>query len=358
MKVFFAPIKTTRSQLDNLSGLFKKTVSFIKNGDLVAVKVHFGEYGNTSFIRPMYVRRIVEEIKKLGGKPFLVDTNTLYVGTRSNSVDHMETAIANGFGYSSVQAPIIIADGLKGKDSTWITIKKKNFDRVKISNAILEADCMVVVSHTKGHMGSGFGGTIKNLSMGCASRAGKLQMHDSTRPKVTATTCTACGLCAKYCPVDAIKIEEAAKIDQQVCIGCGECVVTCPTKAISISWNSGPVLMQEKMSEYAFGAVKDKQDKVAYFNFMMDITPDCDCFGQSDAPIVPDIGILASNDPVAIDQAAFDLIRKTKGLVNSRLKEEEVDDKFKKIHNIDGTIQISHSEKIGLGTRDYKLEKI
>ncbi len=360
--VFFTDLRANprRNLLDKVETLIEKT-SFadnIGNGDLVAVKLHFGELGNTAYIRPVFVRRVVEIIKKLGGKPFITDSNTLYVGSRSNAVSHLETAIANGFGYSSVGAPLVIADGLRGNSYIDIGVKGDHFESVSIASEIVNADALIALAHFKFHELSGIGGTVKNLAMGCAARQGKLSMHSSVSPKVKAKKCVACGLCIEWCAHGAITITEKARIDPDSCVGCGECIITCPHGAIQIRWTEGPQAMQEKMAEYAMGAVNGKKGKVAFLNFITQVSPACDCYGHNDAPIVPDVGFMSSIDPVAIDQASFDLVNKQQGIVGSALETNHSpgEDKVRGVYpKIDATVQLECAEKIGLGTRDYEI---
>lgn len=366
-KVYFAGVRANaqhESLPQKVSKLFNAAGfgQLAAKDELIALKLHFGEKGGTAFIHPVFVRQVVDRVKEAGGKPFLTDTNTLYVGSRANSVDHLQTAIENGFSYATVNAPIIIADGLFGKNFVDVPIDGTHFQTVKIGSDIANAAGMIVMSHTKGHIITGFGGTIKNLGMGCGNRGGKQMMHSSIKPKVTAPDCTGCRTCLKWCPADAIFISERiAEIDQLKCIGCGECTVVCPARAIRIRWKSETVDVQERMAEYAWGAVKDKVGKVGYFNFVLNVTPDCDCNSWSDASIVNDVGILASTDPVAIEQAAINLINEQTGLENTRLTANFApgEDKFKGVYpNTDHEAQLRHAEKLGMGTRQYELIRL
>jgi len=362
-EVYFANMRSHNKEgnlVNKLSKLFKKAGfdELINEEDLFGIKLHFGEEGNNSFIRPMFVRRLVEEIKTVGGNPFLTDANTLYSGTRSNAVDHLNTAIANGFGYSTVLAPLVIADGITGKNFTDIKIDGKHFDEVKIGSEVVHADGMISLAHFKGHELTGFGGAIKNVGMGLGSRSGKQMMHATVQPEVTAKDCIACHKCEDWCAHNAITVNEISEIDLEKCVGCGECLVTCPTDAISTQWDDAPIAVQERMAEFTLGVVKDKMDKVGYINFVMDISPLCDCCGWTDQPIVGDIGILASKDPVALDQACADLVNQQPGNKNSALKSnfEPGEDKFRGVHpKVDWEAQLVHGEKIGLGSREYKL---
>ncbi len=363
-KVYFTDMRAKHglSLLDKLGKLYDAAgfEELIKPKELVAVKVHFGERGNTSYIRPQFLRKIVDKVKAAGGKPFLTDANTLYVGSRANAVDHLITAIENGFPYSVVNAPLIIADGLNGKDYRTVEVNLKHFKEVKIGSAIFHADSLIAVSHFKGHEATGFGGTLKNVGMGSGCRSGKQQMHSDLLPKIKDGKCLACGRCIKWCPGEAISVAEQAIIEYERCIGCGECTVTCPHGAIGINWKTQQDVIQEKIVEYAYGVLKDKKDKAGFITFVMGVTPDCDCVGFSDAPIIGDVGILASRDPVALEQACIDLVNRQTGLRNSRLGEEnQAEDKFRALYpNVDWRVQLAYGEEIGLGTRDYELVKI
>lgn len=365
-KVYFTDMRAghKKSMLDKLEKLFEAAgmKELISPNDMVAIKVHFGEKGNTGYIRPQYMRRVVNQVKSMGGKPFLTDANTLYVGSRANAVDHLQTAIENGFGYSVVDAPLIIADGLRGKDYMTVTVDLKHFKEVKIGSAIVNADALIAISHFKGHEIVGFGGTLKNLGMGSGCRSGKQMMHSDVLPSVKESKCLGCSKCNQWCPTGAIAVGENKKavVDEKSCIGCGECTVTCPAHAISINWKTKPDIIQEKIVEYAAGVLKNKSGKAGFITFVNNVSPDCDCVGWSDAPLVRDIGILASLDPVALDQACIDLVNKEKGLPGSRLAgKEDEEDKFMAIYpNVDWRRQLAYGEEIGLGSREYELVKI
>ncbi len=350
------PIKLAR--LLDMAGLS----DVVGKNDLAAVKLHFGEQGNTAFIRPVFLRRIVESIKALGGVPFLTDSNTLYAGTRSDSPRHLQTAIQNGFAYSVVDAPVIIADGLRGRSETAVTIKGKHFDTVHIGSDIEAADALIGVAHFKGHELTGFAGAIKNLGMGCASRRGKLAQHSTVAPKVKRKRCIGCGDCADHCSQNAIAIvDEKAVIDPGKCIGCGECILLCQTGAIQVQWNRSIPVFMENMVEYTMGVLKGKKGKSLFVNFITDISPGCDCLPFNDAPIVQNVGIVASIDPVALDQACVDLVNKEPALPGSCLKENKGpgEDKFKGVYpKIDWSLQLEYARSLGLGSRSYKLEKV
>ena len=364
--VYFAGVRT-RSFADNkqnrITALFDAAGlgQAVKKGDLTAIKIHFGEMGNDSYVNPVLVRPIAEKIRTLGAKPFLTDTNTLYGGSRANAVDHLQTAERHGFGRTVAGAPAIIADGLQGDNFREVAIDGKHFRHVKIAAEIASADSMIVVSHFKAHLPAGFGGAIKNLGMGCAPALGKAEQH-SAKPIFNAEICSGCQSCMKNCPKQAITVEKRiTTIDYQLCTGCGKCLRLCPTHALDFDWLVEVPPFLERMTEYALGAVRGKQGRVGFFNFLLNITPDCDCVPWSDAPIVPDIGILASCDPVAIDQASFDLVNRQHGLTNSLLQKNRLpgEDKFLGLwESTRGDIQTEYAEKMGLGSRDYRLIEI
>jgi uncharacterized Fe-S center protein len=334
---------------------------FIKKGDFTAVKIHFGSSGNRGFVHPWDVRPIVDKIIQNGGKPFLTDTTTLYVGDRKNAVDHQLTALKHGFGPMVVNAPIIIADGLRGKDYHEVEINRKHFKKVKIASAFIDSDAMIVISHFKGHMMAGFGGAIKNLAMGCASAQGKKDQH-TARPVSDKEFCTGCGTCLKHCPADAIKLnEKKAEIDPDLCIGCGECMIHCPEKAINLDWSAEIPEFTERLTEHAYGAYSIFPKKIGFINFVINVTPDCDCLPWSDVPIVEDIGILASKDPVALDKACYDLVNQKRGKENSALTCNHApgEDKFKAIYEgLLPEIQFNYGTEIGMGNKEYKLIKL
>ncbi|MCG2753995.1 MAG: DUF362 domain-containing protein [Desulfobacteraceae bacterium] len=362
-KVYFIDLRADYKEnlLQKIARLLKTAgiSKIIKKRDLVAVKLHFGESGNTAFIRPVYIRKIVETLKEIGSIPFLTDCNTLYAGTRSDAPSHHITAISNGFAYSVVDAPIVIADGLRGQSETCIKINQKNFNKVYIGSEIIHADSLLSAAHFKGHELSGFGGTIKNLGMGCASRRGKLAQHSTVAPKVKRKKCAGCGDCTAHCSQHAISlIKEKAVIDPKKCIGCGECIIICSNNAIQIQWNQDIPVFMENMVEYTMGVLKNKKGRALFLNFITDVSPACDCIAHNDAPIVRNIGIVASKDAVAIDQASVDLVNKERALEGSCLKTNTKpgQDKFREIYpNINWEIQLDYAEKIGLGNRTYDL---
>ncbi len=331
----------------------------VRRGDLTAIKVHFGERGGHAYIRPTFLRRIVERTRVLGGKPFLTDSSTLYPGERKEAVSALSCGIENGFAYAVVDAPLIMCDGLRGHAARRVPVAGEILQQVDIALGILEADALLTVSHFKGHDLTGFGGALKNLGMGCSSREGKLEQHSTVAPVVAEANCTACGVCRKACIHDAIAfIEGKARIDPARCVGCGRCVNVCEELAIRIQWNEEGPQMMKKMAEYAKGALHGKEGKALFVNFVTQVSPSCDCYSHSDAPIVADQGILVSTDPVAIDQASADLVNSAHGLPGTALKSghEPGGDKFRGLYpQVDWQIQLAHAEKMGLGSRKYEL---
>jgi uncharacterized Fe-S center protein len=293
----------------------------------------------------------------LGGIPFLTDANTLYVGTRSNSVSHLTTAIENGFSFSTVGAPIIIADGLRGGSAREVAIDGNLFKSVAVGADIVEADVLISAAHFKGHELSGFGGAIKNVGMGAAARKVKLAQHSDLSPKIKAKKCIGCGDCIEHCAQQAISmVKKKSVIDPEKCVGCGECILVCDQKAIVIRWNGDPGIFQRKLVEYTKGALKGKEKKSVFLNFLTQISPACDCYGHCDAPIVSDIGILASSDPVAIDHASVDLVNRGTPLASSCIGDDCGPDKFRAIYpKIDWNVQLDYGQEMGLGEKDYNL---
>lgn len=364
--VYFADLRadSRRNLFDKLDMLLERVgvKERFKKGHLVAVKLHFGEKGNTSYIQPVFVRRVVDSIKATGALPFLTDTNTLYVGTRGNSPSHIKTAIENGFAYAVVGAPIVIADGLRGESGIPVLVAGRHYKEVNIAREIVSANGLVVLTHFKCHELTGFGGALKNIGMGCASHTGKLSQHSNCAPVVDPAGCVACGECAFVCPADAIDIGAVAVIKDALCIGCGHCIAACPEGTINVRWDETAGRLQEKMVEHVKGVLRGKEQRCAYLNFIMRISPACDCYGHNDAPIAPDAGILASTDPVAIDQASADLVNKGEGFKgNTVLKSghERGGDKFRGVHpEVDWEVQLDYAQTLGLGVRRYTIEKV
>jgi uncharacterized Fe-S center protein len=364
-KVFFTdmrarPDRNLLNKVENLLERMKVGKTFRKN-DLVAIKLHFGELGNCAYLRPVFLRPIVEKLQGIGVQPFLTDTNTLYKGSRSNAVNHLDTAMYNGFDYACVGCPIIIADGLRGANGVKVNVPDGVLKEVSIAREIAEADSMIVVTHFKLHELSGFGGALKNIGMGGASREGKLVQHSTLAPQVNIEKCKGCKICFDYCPSNAISLEEKrAAIEGRTCIGCGECVAICPEGAIEIQWTDDVGLFQKKMVEHAYGVLRGKK-KTIFLNFVIDVSPACDCYPCNDAPIVRDVGILASFDPVSIDAASADLVNNEESLPGTVIKQslKRGQDKFRAVYpSVDWNVQLDHAEKLGLGERKYLLVKV
>jgi uncharacterized protein len=340
--------------------------SVFNRKDLVAVKLHFGESGNTAHIRPQFVRKIIDALKELSVKPFLTDTNTLYVGSRTEAWSHLNTALDHGFSRDVTGAPAIIADGLRGNNKVIINTAGAHIKKAHIAADIHNADGLVVLTHFKGHELTGFGGALKNVGMGCAAREGKLEQHSNISPKVSKKRCVGCGECAVWCRGQAIEVtgeakERKASINPENCVGCAECILSCPQGAIQIQWNESIPVFMEKMVEYAGAVITAKKGKALFVTFITDVSPLCDCNPFSDRPIVPGIGVLASADPVAIDQAAVDLVNAAPGNPISSLSHalEPGGDKMKALFpEIDWTHQLSYAEQLGLGSTQYELEFI
>ncbi len=331
---------------------------------LVAVKLHFGERGNLAYIRPQWIRRVVDALKGLKLRPFLTDTNTLYKGSRSDAVSHLETAFENGFAYSVIRAPVLIADGLLGNSYERLTLDLPVLQEFFVAKEIYRAEGLVVVSHFKGHELTGFGGALKNLGMGGAARPGKLQQHSTLAPKVNKKLCIGCGTCLENCPVEAPEPVPQAKkkrfrINPEKCIGCGECIALCPQGAIKVQWNEKAQVFMQKMVEYAYAVLHNKGRRAVFINFVKDVSPACDCYRFNDYPVVPDLGILASEDPVALDQACVDLVNQAPCLAGAKIAAGPGEDKFKALYpQVDWSIQLQHAEEIGLGSRTYELVRL
>ena len=358
------PTGPRENRFDKLARLLAAAglAAVVRRGDLAAVKIHFGERGGHAYIRPTFLRRIVEEIKALRARPFLTDSCTLYPGQRKEAVSALTCGIENGFAFAVAGAPLIMLDGLRGHSARRIPVDGELLKSVDIGLEILEADALIAVSHFKCHELTGFGGAIKNLGMGCSSREGKLEQHSNVAPKVAEAACTACALCLQACAHGAIGFFEGkARIDAELCAGCGRCITGCEQAASKIQWNQEAPQVMKKMAESAAGALHGKAGKSLFVNFVTQVSPACDCYGHSDAPIVPDLGILASTDPVALDQACADLVNQAAGLPGTALTSghEPGGDKFRGVHpEIDWEVTLQHGERIGLGRRDYRLVQL
>lgn len=366
-KVYFTDFRTRVgvSLTEKLQRLIKKAgiTDIDMDGKFVAIKMHFGELGNLSYLRPNYAKAVADVVKECGGKPFLTDCNTLYPGSRKNALEHLDCANINGFNTITTGCQIIIGDGLRGTDD--ITVPVRNGEYCKeayIGRAVMDADIFISLTHFKGHESTGFGGAIKNIGMGCGSRAGKMHQHNSGKPIVHDDLCRGCRRCAKECGSDAITYENGkAVINQDICKGCGRCIGACVFDAIeNQNWNANEILGR-KMAEYS-QAVCDGRPTF-HISLVRDISPNCDCHGENDAPILPDVGIFASFDPVALDQACVDACLHATSMPNSQLSDNLADPHWHHHHdnfldsnpNVRWKETLEHAEKIGLGTREYEL---
>lgn len=366
-KVYFTdfrcPVGT--SLLDKFKRLCKRAglETMDLDGKFVAIKMHFGELGNLATIRPQYVKALADLIRAKGGKPFLTDCNTLYPGSRKNTLDHLECAALNGYNPTTTGCQILIGDGLKGTDEVKVPVPNGEYIRnAKIGRAVMDADVFISMAHFKGHEATGFGGALKNIGMGCGSRAGKMEQHSSGKPKVNEELCRGCQRCASECGSDAIHYENhKAHIDEEKCAGCGRCIGACAFDAIeTVQWDANE-LLDRKMAEYALAVIHGRPS--FHINMVMDISPNCDCHGENDAPILPNIGMFASFDPVALDQACADACQKAQPLPNSQLSDHLAEKGWQCHHDhfldsnprVDWVTTLEHGEKIGLGTREYEL---
>ena len=367
-KVYFTNLRTNPKSnlLDKMERLVKRAgiESIDFKDQFVAIKIHFGEPGNLAYIRPNYAARMADIIRSLGGKPFLTDSNTLYSGGRSNAVDHLRSAMENGFNPISAKCDVIIADGLKGTECREIPIHGEYCEAPKIGSAVADADIVVSMTHFKGHEQTGFGGALKNLGMGAASVAGKLELHSDAQPTIKVENCKGCNICVKHCRHDAIHLNAShkAEIDYSKCVGCGQCVALCQYEgAVLASWTTSERL-NYKIAEYTEAVLKGKPH--FHVSFIMNVSPECDCWNHNDAAIIPDLGILASFDPVALDQACADLVNQAPIVEANHncLAEKpheghmENEDKFHMIHpDTNWQAGLEHAEKRGIGTRQYEL---
>ena len=332
------------------------------NGKFVAIKIHFGEPGNLAYLRANYAKVIADIVKSRGGKPFLTDCNTLYVGRRKNAIDHIEAAYENGYSPFSTGCHVIIADGIKGTDERIVKIDGELVKEAKIGAAIMDADIIISLNHFKGHEATGFGGALKNIGMGCGSRAGKMEMHYSGKPAVDKELCTGCGACSKNCAHGAISFDAAfkAEIDTNICVGCGRCIGACVFDAVYPQSDSANDDLNKKIAEYCVAVVNGRPQ--FHINLVQDVSPYCDCHGENDAPIVPDVGMFASFDAVALDVACADACNNMPEIANSMLGENisrahnHGKDHFGMTHpSTNWRSCVEHAEKMGFGTQTYEL---
>ncbi|HWR38799.1 MAG TPA: DUF362 domain-containing protein [Patescibacteria group bacterium] len=369
-KVYFSNLRATPKMnlLQKLDRLVKKAgIEKIDFKDkFTAIKIHFGEPGNLAFLRPNYSKVIADIVKSLGGKVFLTDCNTLYVGRRKDAIEHMDAAYENGYNPFTTGCQIIIGDGLKGTDEEYVPVPGGEYVKeAKIGRAIMDADIIISLSHFKGHELTGFGGALKNLGMGCGSRAGKMEMHSDGKPSVRAKACIGCGACAKICAHSAIRIDKKkATINQEKCTGCGRCIGTCQLNAIVAAWDESNDILNKKMAEYSLAVLNNRPH--FHISLVIDVSPFCDCHAENDLPIIPDIGMFASFDPVALDMACADMANQAPVISGSYLEEQAkkqagsaVQDHFHATHpETNWLVCLDHAEKIGIGTKKYELIEI
>ena len=362
--VYFTDMHTSKN--DSIPAKLKRVMAaagfddWDLEGKIVAVKTHFGEHDNASYLRPLYVRNVVEEIQRKGGLPFVTDTATMYPGMRRNAVEHLRCAALNGFTAETIGCPIIIADGLLGDASINIPLPENAvLDEAYIARDILEADYLVVLSHAKGCLATGLAATVKNLAMGCATRAGKYSMHNDGKVRVRTDACVGCAKCLKGCGQNAIDIVERKAIVNDNCVGCGHCIAYCSNNAIGAANPGCGDFLQKKLAEYAYAVVNNIPTFM--ITVATDITPACDCFTGNDVPVVPNIGIFAGRDPLAIDQAVADKINASPVIGDSVLGQEGLEGP-NNIDNIPATssyeVGLSYGEQLGLGTREYALVEV
>jgi len=366
-KVYFTDMRVAPgdSLLRKLASLVRaagmEQIDFEKK--FVAIKMHFGEPGNLAFLRPNFAKVIVDLVKKHGGIPFLTDCNVLYVGHRKHAVEHLSVAAENGFNLVTCGCPVIIADGLKGLDETLVPLEGTTYVKnAKIGQAIMDADIVISLNHFKGHEATGFGGAMKNLGMGCGSRAGKMEQHKGGKPEVKTDLCRGCGACARACGQNAICFDDAKKahINQQICVGCGRCIGSCNYDAVVNRNESAANELCMKMAEYTLAVVQNRP--TFHINIVSQVSPLCDCYGGNDAAIIPDVGMFASFDPIALDMACADACNKQPVLPHSCLDDilqeghEDHHDHFTNVApDTNWRITLEHGEKIGIGTMQYEL---
>ena len=366
-KVYFADLRADVHE--NLQQKLTRLMKTAGMGDIdfqdkfVAIKLHFGEPGNLAFLRPNWARTVADFVKERGGKPFLTDCNTLYVGGRKNALDHMDSAMLNGFNPMTTGCQIIIGDGLKGSDEVEVPVVGGEYVKnAKIGRAVMDADVFISLTHFKGHEEAGFGGCLKNIGMGCGSRAGKMEQHNAGKPHVAQKHCIGCGQCRKICAHGAPIIENGkAHIDHDRCVGCGRCIAVCPKDAVRIDWDESTINLNRKIAEYTKAVVDGRP--CFHISLVIDVSPNCDCRPENDMAIVPNVGMFASFDPVALDMACVDAVNAQTPLRGSAADDAHakahVHDHFQRLHpDTNWRSCLEHGEKIGIGTREYELIKI
>lgn len=362
-QVYFTDFRVTgdTNLLHKLKRLIKKAgierLGF--ENKFVAIKLHFGEPGNLAYLRPNWTKVVADLIYKNNGRPFLTDCNTLYVGRRKNALDHIGAAYENGYNPFTTGCQIIIGDGLKGTDEELVAIDGEYVKSAKIGRGVMDADIVISMNHFKCHEATGIGGAIKNIGMGCGSRAGKMEMHSAGKPFVAQDLCIACKRCAKNCAHEAIAFQgDKAKISHERCVGCGRCIGVCPTDAVQAAQDEANDILDKKMAEYAYAVLRDRPH--FHISILADVSPYCDCHAENDLPIIPDVGIFASFDPVALDTACTDMGNAQPVLEGSALsKKPQTGDHFKDMHpDTDWRITLEHAQKMGLGQMDYELIRV
>jgi len=338
------------------------------DGKFVAIKMHFGELGNISYLRPNYAKAVVDVVKELGGKPFLTDCNTMYPGKRKNALEHLECAWENGFSPLSVGCPIIIGDGLKGTDDIAVSVAGGEYVKeARIGRAIMDADIFISLTHFKGHEMTGFGGAIKNIGMGCGSRAGKTEQHSGGQARIKSAACRGCLRCLRECANNALEFDPVTKkmqVNLKNCVGCGRCLGSCNYDAIVFNEDAAIEVLNRRMAEYTKAVVDGRPS--FHISLVVDVSPYCDCHGENDAPILPDLGMFASFDPLALDQACADACLKATPLPGSVLGDNLKNKDFADHHdhfinttpNSEWRSCLEHAEKIGLGSRQYELVEL
>ena len=336
------------------------------DGKFVAIKMHFGELGNISYLRPNYARAVVDVVKELGGKPFLTDCNTMYPGSRKNALEHLECAWQNGFTPLTVGCPILIGDGLKGTDDVEVPVVGGEYvKKAKIGRAIMDADVFISLTHFKGHEMTGFGGTIKNIGMGCGSRAGKKEQHASGKPKISESKCRGCMRCQRECANSGLVFDGQTRkmhVDETHCVGCGRCLGACNFDAIYFTNDNAQAALNCRMAEYTKAVVDGRPQ--FHISLIVDVSPNCDCHGENDVPMVPNVGMFASFDPVALDVACADAVNAMPVYIGSALYEEQGEghcheDHFHAQHpETNWKSCVEHAEKIGIGQQAYQLVQV
>ncbi len=355
---FKAPFETRMRRLLKATGL----ASTLQKNDLVALKVHFGEQGCTSFVQPRLLKPIISFVRKSGARAFLTDSNALYAGQRNDSVSHALLAAEHGFDPNVLGAPIIIADGLRGEHQLQVPGTGPYFSSCFLAALIMEADSLLNVSHFKGHDLTGFGGALKNLAMGCASKQGKMQQHCGLGPSLHRDRCQSCGQCIQSCAPGALYLDESGflALDSGLCTGCAHCLSACSHQALGIDWDQDRYELVQRMAEYAAAVVQNLPAPALHINFLLQITPVCDCAGFNPAPVCPDLGLLASYDPVALDQASLDLVNQAPWSDLARpAAADPAQDKFQALHpGLNSEYLLLCAEKLGIGRRDYDLLRL